>query len=140
MVFIDSEWNIQQRLVKLEILAKSMNAQRLIQCLAVEYGIQANQLLAAMRDCASVNEAGLPQVKFFFPNIRNVTCFCHTIDNVGKHFDIFSRCWNTMFSFSPAARLLWKTRTGTAVRLQFNTRWWRQWEVLNEVMEFFLAM
>ena len=36
--FIDSEWNIQLRLVKLEILAKSMNAeelaQRLLQCLA----------------------------------------------------------------------------------------------------------
>ena len=40
--FIDKDWNIQQRLLKLEILAKSMNAeelaQRLIQCLAVEYG------------------------------------------------------------------------------------------------------
>ena len=37
--FIDSEWNIQQRLVKLEILAKNINAeelaQRLTQCLAV---------------------------------------------------------------------------------------------------------
>ena len=27
--FIDSEWNIQQRLVKLEIVAKSMNAEEL---------------------------------------------------------------------------------------------------------------
>ena len=57
--FIDKDWNIQQRLLKLEILAKSMNAeelgQRLIQCLAVEYGMQPNHLLAAMRDGASVN-------------------------------------------------------------------------------------
>ena len=46
--FIDKDWNIQQRLLKLEILAKSMNAeefaQRLIQCLAVEYGTQPNHL------------------------------------------------------------------------------------------------
>ena len=74
--YIDKDWNIQQRLLKLEVLAKSMNAeelaQRLIQCLAVEYGIQPNQLLAAMRDGASVNEAGLRQVMFFFPNILNV--------------------------------------------------------------------
>ena len=89
--FIDKDWNIQQRLLKLEILAKSMNAeelgQRLIQCLAVEYGMQPNHLLAAMRDGAPVNEAGLRQVMFFFPNILNVICFSHTIDNVGKHFE-----------------------------------------------------
>ena len=144
--FIDKDWNIQQRLLKLEILAKSMNAeelaQRLIQCLAVEYGMQPNHLLATMRDGASVNEAGLRQVMFFFPNILNVICFSHTIDNVGKHFefsvlDTFSRCWNTMFSLSPAARLLWKTRTGTAMRLHSKTRWWSKWQVLNQVMEFF---
>ena len=89
--FIDKDWNIQQRLLKLEILAKSMNAeelaQRLIQCLAVEYGTQPNHLLVAMRDGASVNEAGLCQVMFFFPNILNVICFSHTINNVGKHFE-----------------------------------------------------
>ena len=106
------------------------------------YGIKPNQLLAAMRDGASVNGAGLRQVKFFFPNILNVTCFSRTIDNVGKHFafsvlDTFSRCWNAMFSFSPVALLLWKTRTGTAMQLQSNTRWWSKWEVLNQVMELF---
>ena len=42
-----------------------------------------------------------------------------------------------MFSLSPAARLLWKTRTETAMRLQSNTRWWSKWEVLNQVMKFF---
>ena len=144
--YIDKDWNIQQRLLKLEVLAKSMNAeelaQRLIQFLAVEYGIQPNQLLAAMRDGASVNEAGLRQVMFFFPNILNVISFSHTIDNVGKHFkfsvlDTFSRSWNTMFSLSPAARLLWKTRTGTAMKLHSKTRWWSKWEVVNHVMEFF---
>ena len=76
--------------------------------MAVEYGIKPNHLLAAMRDGAAVNEAGLRQVGFYFPNIFNVTCFSHTIDNVGKHFefsvlDKFSRNWNTMFSHSAAA-------------------------------------
>ena len=42
-----------------------------------------------------------------------------------------------MFSLSPAARLLWKTRTGTAMRLHSKNRWWSKWEVLNQVMEFF---
>ena len=52
--FIDKDWNIQQRLLKLEILAKSMNAeelaQRLIQCLAVEYGMHYIQLLHQSRN------------------------------------------------------------------------------------------
>ena len=78
--FIDKDCNIQQRLLKLEILAKNMNAdelaQRLIQCLAVEYGMQPNHLLAAMRDGASVYEAGLRQVMFSFPNILSVICYC----------------------------------------------------------------
>ena len=71
--FIDEQWNIQQRLVKLEVLAMSLKAaelaQRLIQCLAIEYSIQPNQIFAAMRDGAAVNEAGLWQIGFFFPNI-----------------------------------------------------------------------
>ena len=81
--FID-QWNVQQRLVKLEVVQQL--AQRLIQCLAVEYAFKPNQLLAAMRDGAAVNETGLRQVGFYFPNIFNVICFSHTIDNVGKHF------------------------------------------------------
>ena len=56
MRFIDSEWNIQQKLVKLEIVAKSMNAEelalRLIQCLAVEHG-------TSTKPASSSNEAGL---------------------------------------------------------------------------------
>lgn len=144
--FVDYQWNLQQRLVKLEVLAMSLNApqlaQRLIHCLAVEYSIQPNQLLAAMRDGAAVNEAGLRQVGFFFPQIFNVPCFSHTIDNVGKHFefsvlDTFSRNWNTMFSHSPAARLLWKTRTGKSMLLKSDTRWWSKWEILNLVLEYF---
>ena len=117
-------------------------AQRLIQCLAVECVMQPNHLLAAMRDGASVNEAGLHQVIFFFPNILSVICYSHIIDIVGKHFefsvlDTFSRCWNTLFSLSPASRLLWRTRTGIAMQLHSKTRWWSKWKVLNQVMEFF---
>ena len=123
--FIDKDWNIQQRLVRLETLAKSLKhqelAQRLIQCLAVDYSIQPNFILAAMRDGAAVNEAAINQIKFYFPSIFNVTCFCHVVDNSGKRFqfrilDTFFKHWNAMFAHSPTVRLAWKTRTGKAVR------------------------
>lgn len=42
-----------------------------------------------------------------------------------------------MFSLSPAARIEWKTRTGTAMRLSSETRWCSKWEVLNLVMQYF---
>lgn len=82
--FIDNQWPLQPRLVKLDVLAKSMNAEelakRLTQCLAVECMIRPDQLLASMRDGAALNEACLRQIRFFFPNMFNVTCFSHTID------------------------------------------------------------
>lgn len=72
----------------------------------------------------------------------NLTCFSHTTDNVGKHFEFgvlntISWYWNTIFSLSPTAHMAWKTRTGTAMRLSSEKRWWSKWEVLNRVMQYF---
>ena len=68
--FVDDEWNVQQRLIRLQVLAKSLKANELAQCLihylAVEYSIHPGVLLAAMKDGAAVNHAALEQVKFFF--------------------------------------------------------------------------
>ena len=61
--FLDDNWSIIQRLVRTDICSKSVNAddlaQVLNQCLSVDYGVEANSLLAAMRDGASVNQAAL---------------------------------------------------------------------------------
>lgn len=118
--FVDDEWNVQQRLIRLQVLAKSLKANELAQCLiqslAVECSIRPGVLLAAMKDGAAVNHAALEQVKFFFPQLLDITCFSHTIKNVGKHFkfrvlDRFSQLWVSMFSHSAAVRLVWKTIT-----------------------------
>ena len=78
----------------------------------------------------------------FFPQLLDITCFSHTIDNVGKHFefrvlDRFSQLWVSMFSHSAAVRLAWKTRTGTAMKTYSATRWWSKWEVMKQVLEYF---
>ena len=61
--FLDDNWSIIQRLVRIDICSKSVNAddlaQVLNQWLSVDYGVKANSLLAAMRDGASVNQAAL---------------------------------------------------------------------------------
>ena len=60
-----------QRLVKLQILVKSMNgdelAREVISILLVGYGISSNQLLACMHDRVSVNCAAMHTIKVVFP-------------------------------------------------------------------------
>ena len=69
-----SEWTIQQRLVRLQFLVKSMNgeeiARELINILSVTLGIQSHLVLAAMRDRASVNNLAMRTVKVIYPNPR----------------------------------------------------------------------
>jgi len=86
-----SEWTIQQRLVRLQFLVKSMNgeeiARELINILSVTLGIQSHLVLAAMRDIASVNNLAMRTVKVIYPNILDVGCFSHTLDIVGEKFN-----------------------------------------------------
>ena len=141
--FMDNDWNITQRLVRIEVCSKSVNANQLAQvlnqCLSVEYGVRGNSLLAAMRDGASVNQAALNIVSFIFPNMVNVVCFSHTLDNVGNHFEIptlkeFGSLWIRMFCNSCKAKLLWKDLTSRAPKLYSETRRWSGWEVYQQLM------
>ena len=81
-----SEWTIQQRLVRLQFLVKSMNgkeiARELINILSVTLGIQSHLVLAPMRDRASVNNLAMRTVKVIYPNILDVGCFSHILDIV----------------------------------------------------------
>ena len=91
------------------------------ECLSVEYGIKANSLLTAMRDGASVNEEALNCIAFIFPNVLNVVCFSHTVDNVGNHLAIptllqFGNLWIRLFSHSHQAKLAWQDLTGRRPR------------------------
>ena len=141
--FMDNDWNITQWLVRIEVCSKSVNANQLAQvlnkCLSVEHGVRGNSLLAAMRDGASVNQAALNIVSFIFPNMVNVVCFSHTLDNVGNHFEIptlkeFGSLWIRMCRNSCEAKLLWKDVTGRAPKSYSETRWWSRWEVYQQLM------
>ena len=122
--FVSDDWTLEQRLLQLKMLAKSMSgeeiAREVLVVLSTSYSIGSYQLCAAMRDRASVNNVAVRAIKVLYPHLMDVGCFSHTIDHVGEHFNTpvlipFMTSWVSMFSHSPKARLLWKQQTGQSM-------------------------
>ena len=85
--FVDSDWCIQQQLVRVSMLAKSVTgeelARELISVLSVTYSITYNSLLAVMRDGACVNNVAIQTLKVVYPLVIDIRCFSHKIDHIG---------------------------------------------------------
>jgi len=73
LCFVTSEWSIDQRLIKAQLLSKSLKgeelARELIHTLTTEYGIGTNILLAAMRDRASSNGVAMKTLMVLYPKL-----------------------------------------------------------------------
>lgn len=104
--FIDDSWNVNQRVIRLMLLAKSLTgeevARQLISTLSTDYGISSDMLLAAMRDRASVNNVVIRTLSIVYPKLLDVGCFSHTLDHVGEKLntpvlDVFAKAWINMF-------------------------------------------
>ena len=131
--FVDDGWKINQRLIRLQMVVKSLTgeelARELISVLSVNYGIATQHLLAAMKDRASVNEVAVRTLKIVYPSLLSVGCFSHTIDRVGEqfctpHLSEFITSWISLFSHSPKTRILWLEQTGRSMATYSVTRWW----------------
>lgn len=148
--YINDDFTIVQRLVRVHILAKSINGQELareiITTLSTEMQIPASAVVGAVRDGASVNGAALRILKdVMYPDLISIICVSHTLDNVGRHMETpllttFLQWWVGLFSHSPATKLVWKTQTGHAIKGYSRTRWWSWWEVLVQLEEHFQAV
>jgi hypothetical protein len=90
--FVEDDWTIERRLVRVQLLAKSLPgeeiARELISVLSTAYSIGSNQLLACMRDGASTNGVAVRTFAILYPNMLDVKCFAHTLDCVREHFNI----------------------------------------------------
>lgn len=141
-----SDWDIQQRVCRLMLLAKSMTgeevARQIITVLSTELGIASHLVVAAMRDRASVNDVAMQTVAVIYNNILDIGCFSHTTDHIGEKMrtpvlDEFSKGWISILSRSPKARLSWRSRTGISPRSYSPTRWWSRLEVLRQLHDTF---
>ena len=90
--FVDSEFSIQQQLVSMQLIAKSMSgeeiARELISTLSVDFSVPSNLLLAAMQDRAARNNVAIRTLQVIYPSLLDVGCFSHTLDLVGKKFNV----------------------------------------------------
>ena len=72
----NSTWSVKT-------LAKSMKgeeiARELIEVLSVHLSISSSQLVAAMRDRASVNGVAMRTLRIIFPNLVNIGSFSQTV-------------------------------------------------------------
>ena len=88
MRFLD-DWEIKQRLYS-NANACEVNdwGGTCSSVLCREYKLSTEQLLAAMRDRASVNGVAIRHIKIMFPNLLDIGCYSHTLDNAGNRFQL----------------------------------------------------
>ena len=141
--FIDGDFKIQQRLIRMMFLMKSLTgeeiARELINVLSVLCSIPPHLLFAAMRDGASVNSVAMRTVSIVYPSVLDIGCVSHTLDLVGGRFKTpvlssFVSLWISLFSHSPKTKALWKEQTGKSMASFSKTRWWSRWEVMYQII------
>lgn len=100
--YLDAGWSIQQHLVRVKTLAKSMSGEEitreLIEVLSVQLSVSSARLLTAMRDKASVNGVAMRTLKIILVDIG---CFSHTLNLAGECFKILTlleviNAWNSL--------------------------------------------
>ena len=88
--FVDrSSLTIRQRLVRMQLLAKSLTGEEvtreLLSVLSTEYGVVSTNLLAVMRDRASVNSVEVRTLKVLYPDFLDIGCFSHMWETTLTH-------------------------------------------------------
>ena len=139
-------WSIKQKLVQLSMLAKSLSgdeiAREILTVLSTQLGIPSGNLLAIMRDGASVNKVAVISIAILYPSAIDIGCFSHTLSHVGEKFNApvlakFLKHWERMTQHSHKARLLWREITGRNLRTYSPTRWWSLWECQFQLLDLF---
>ena len=124
VVWFVNDWLIEERLIRFELLAKSLSgeeiAHQLIVVFSAKLTISSKLVVAAMHDCVSANNVAMCTVKVVYPSILDIGCFAHTLDRVGERFKVpfvndFTTYWISLFIHSFKPCLLWKERTGRSV-------------------------
>ena len=90
--YVDHNWKIRQVLAWLAVLSKSLTGDQLIaelnNVISTTLQVRKYQIMAIMRDGASVNGAAMRVFRDLYPSFIDITCFARTIDRVGVYFEL----------------------------------------------------
>ena len=144
--YVTDDLRIVQRLACLKCVEKSMSGNEIsgliLDIVMEDLHVLRRNVIAAMRDGASVNGLALRNIQDVFPNLIDVTCFSHTLDRIGEYFQIpnaseFTNSWVSLFAHSFKARIAFRELTGISPKLLSKTRWWSRWEVIRQIVGLF---
>ena len=88
--FISDSWTIEQRLIKIQLLAKCLTGQEvareLISVLSRQFGIDSNRIIAVMRDRASINNVALKTLKIVLSDFVRCRVYGTYAQSCGRTF------------------------------------------------------
>ena len=132
--FISDSWVIKQRLIRIQLLAKSLSGEKIacevINLLSTKFGIGPKYLISAMRDRASANnQSGL---------LKCSRCWLF-FSFSGNYFKLpnlteFLNNWQLLFSHSVKSKFLWREQTGKMMATYSYARWWSNWEIMSQIL------
>ena len=94
-----------------DFLLKSLNAEELaLQMISVLSSVECSNLIAVMRNGASVNATAMCTLKIMYPEVLHIRCISHTIDLIGDKVKVLQLgpLWISYFSHSSKLKALWK--------------------------------
>ena len=131
------DWKIQQRLVKVSLLAGSLKGRNicaeLTMVLQVCIGLAYTDVLCFSHDRASPNLNAIKLLIPIYDTSFGMPCVSHTTDHVGDHFEVsrlshFFQPLNQLLSMSTKAQGLLERECGAAYPGVSTNRWWSAYE------------
>ena len=131
------DWKIQQRLVKVSLLAGSLKGRNicaeLTMVLQVCIGLAYTDVLCFSHDRASPNLNAIKLLTPIYDTSFGMSCVSHTTDHVGDHFEVsrlshFFQPLNQLLSMSTKALGLFERECGATYPGVSTNRWWSTYE------------
>ena len=139
------EYKINHRLVLFITTLKNVNGQQLaalVTNLWMRLTKTLEELTCIARDGCAVNHAAGRTLSTTFSFADDLICFCHLLSLVGGHMNFpelteFMTAWLLLVQSSPAARELFSSLIGVAMKRFSNIRWNSKSEVIIQIGENF---
>ena len=139
------EYKINHRLVLFMTTLKNVNGQQLaalVTNLWMRLTKSLEELTCITRDGCAVNHAAGRTLSTTFSFADDLICFCHLLSLVGGHMNFpelmeFMTAWLLLVQSSPAARELFSSLIGVAMKRFSNIRWNSKSEVIIQIGENF---